>query len=704
MIEQPTFLEDIANVALPPPQPPPKMNYLSFCILLPLIPFPSTLMELCTCKSCSLRTCQQPDGPVPGQFISSRNKKKHQHNDLINSQDTLTFSPHQMSFYPSTPSSENSTNDTSTDSTCETESRLHSETSLPGSHSPNIITISNCMKLLVDELLVLKDGFEAFTAQNPLGQKIYLQILPICGDLLATHKAVGFGSPAASQFCGWCQASLNKLNLMNIGVKRTGIDVLDSAKAWLASKALKEQEEICKRTGVRWSELNRLPYRIPNMHVALDEGQEKKRVIRQTNRPRKRMRTNQNKAQCDEEEEIYDSGSDNKSGSDLQIGEGVGGGFMTSKDIHIFRDLMDMVVIPSGPSQLPSNLGCANHGQLKASQWLTLFTLIIPLVITELYIESKAKIDLNSIRGKFLQNIGDLVQRTRIVGTRAICDGDAGSFFYADNRFTISSKETFNNPHFKPNHHYVLHIPEQLKLWGPPFGVAGFAGERMIGILQKMIQFKAEIHGTLLKKGIEAQRLLGGYPKVSEIIEEEEDPMNGKGILIQVGEEVYNAMVETIKRNGGEVKRFENFPHPQGSRILSQFTRCIQSLTFGDEKAKVGSLPPNNLFIYKAQGTFQYGFVKSIYIFQGKQKEHLPGIYLTNITNQYTRQKYPPGHIGYHLNLLGSTVGKISVEDAIIIRTCDIFSFAAYRPFENDIFCASSNGVIFCPSNRQLYF
>ncbi|MBW0567419.1 hypothetical protein O181_107134 [Austropuccinia psidii MF-1] len=140
---------------------------------------------------------------------------------------------------------------------------------IPGPNAPNIITISNCLKLLVDELLVLKDGFEAFTAQNPCGRKIYIQVLPIRGDLLAVHKVVGFGSPAASQFCGWCQANLKELTLMKIGLKRTGLDVLDAAKSWLVLKTLKEQEEIQRRTGVRWSELNRLPYRIPNMHVAL---------------------------------------------------------------------------------------------------------------------------------------------------------------------------------------------------------------------------------------------------------------------------------------------------------------------------------------------------------------------------------------------------------------------------------------------------
>ncbi|MBW0534714.1 hypothetical protein O181_074429 [Austropuccinia psidii MF-1] len=93
-----------------------------------------------------------------------------------------------------------------------------------------------------------------------------------------------------------------------------------------------------------------------------DKGQEKKREIREANRPRKRLCTNLSKEQSNEEVCIDENESNNNSGSNLQIGEGVGGGFMTTREIKLFQDLMKMVVTPSGPSQLPRNLGCANHG------------------------------------------------------------------------------------------------------------------------------------------------------------------------------------------------------------------------------------------------------------------------------------------------------------------------------------------------------
>ena len=46
------------------------------------------------------------------------------------------------------------------------------------------------------------------------------------------------------------------------------------------------------------------------------------------------------------------------------------------------------MVILTGETRLPEDLGAAKHGRLKAAQWLTLFTPIIPLVIPKLYIES----------------------------------------------------------------------------------------------------------------------------------------------------------------------------------------------------------------------------------------------------------------------------------------------------------------------------
>jgi len=43
------------------------------------------------------------------------------------------------------------------------------------------------------------------------------------------------------------------------------------------------------------------------------------------------------------------------------------------------------IVIPTWIDQLPSNLSEKSHGKLKANQWLTLFTIFLPLILSELW-------------------------------------------------------------------------------------------------------------------------------------------------------------------------------------------------------------------------------------------------------------------------------------------------------------------------------
>ncbi|MBW0534715.1 hypothetical protein O181_074430 [Austropuccinia psidii MF-1] len=179
----------------------------------------------------------------------------------------------------------------------------------------------------------------------------------------------------------------------------------------------------------------------------------------------------------------------------------------------------------------------------------------------------------------------------------------------------------------------------------------------------------------MLRRGIEAQRLLGAHMKVLELIEEKEEPTNERGNLIKVGKEVYGAMVEMIERHGRGVQRFQDFPHPQGSWILSQFAKAVQLVAFGDEMSKVCPLPPNNVVVYKDQVAYRYGLVKGLYILHGKQNEPLTGVYLSKITPQYTQLKYPPGHIGYYLSLLG----VFDESKFLMIQPCDIVLLADYR-------------------------
>ncbi|MBW0550335.1 hypothetical protein O181_090050 [Austropuccinia psidii MF-1] len=171
---------------------------------------------------------------------------------------------------------------------------------------------------------------------------------------------------------------------------------------------------------------------------------------------------------------------------DLKLGQGVGGGLMSQGSIQIFCNVMLTVIIPTGASRLPTDLSSAKNGCLKASQWLTLYTLFMPLVILDMYIEGKGTIHVESNRGRFLQNTGDLIQCLQTACTRVLRDGHVERFYNAYSRYTVTSRQLFNNPRVKPNQHYALHIPEELKIWGLLMGVAEFPGERMIGILQKI--------------------------------------------------------------------------------------------------------------------------------------------------------------------------------------------------------------------------
>lgn len=54
-----------------------------------------------------------------------------------------------------------------------------------------------------------------------------------------------------------------------------------------------------------------------------------------------------------------------------------------------------------------------------------------------------------------------------------------------DDRYNETSIGLFNDTRILPNHHYALHVPDQLRYWGPLMAVSEFSGEHINGLLQK---------------------------------------------------------------------------------------------------------------------------------------------------------------------------------------------------------------------------
>ncbi|KAG0143058.1 hypothetical protein CROQUDRAFT_96740 [Cronartium quercuum f. sp. fusiforme G11] len=83
-------------------------------------------------------------------------------------------------------------------------------------------------------------------------------------------------------------------------------------------------------------------------------------------------------------DEVEDEDEDEQ--EDIELNRGVYGGLLTEENITFFQKQMQDVILPTGITRLPSNLGQSNHGKLKAIQWHSLFAYLIPLVIPELYV------------------------------------------------------------------------------------------------------------------------------------------------------------------------------------------------------------------------------------------------------------------------------------------------------------------------------
>lgn len=190
----------------------------------------------------------------------------------------------------------------------------------------------------------------------------------------------------------------------------------------------------------------------------------------------------------DDDELIDDDGSNASSGSeiDAQLGAGWDGGLLSKEDINLFRKRLHNVVLPKYVTKLPTNLGESSAGSLKAAQWHSLFAYAIPLIIPECYVGKPDHLKKESTNGQILSNIGCLCRCTNIVSAKKVSEYEAKQFEISYRNYTESSKSIFKDLSIKPNHHYALHIPTQLRLWGPLCSVAEFAGERLIGVLQKI--------------------------------------------------------------------------------------------------------------------------------------------------------------------------------------------------------------------------
>lgn len=149
---------------------------------------------------------------------------------------------------------------------------------VPGPHEPPLACINHYLSHLMDELLEFWHTGIRYSRTNTFyfGRVVRCALICLVCDLPAARKTNGFASVRHSEMCAIChckfQPKKDILNdsFANIWERRTGEEIRKSSQLYLDAANEKERSNVILTTGIRWSELYRLPYFDPSRFVVID--------------------------------------------------------------------------------------------------------------------------------------------------------------------------------------------------------------------------------------------------------------------------------------------------------------------------------------------------------------------------------------------------------------------------------------------------
>jgi hypothetical protein len=162
------------------------------------------------------------------------------------------------------------------------------------------------------------------------------------------------------------------------------------------------------------------------------------------------------------------------------------GQVFTAEEMESICSDIRALLTPSWMTSVPSNLGDAAHGKLKADQWRALGTTYLPLSLIRLW----GLANNNSPRSRRCQDILNvtmsLLSAVTIASSHSMSHALANSYLQHMQAYLAGLKTLFPEYGFHPNHHLALHLHQYLLLFGPVHAWWTFPFERMIGMLQRM--------------------------------------------------------------------------------------------------------------------------------------------------------------------------------------------------------------------------
>lgn len=137
---------------------------------------------------------------------------------------------------------------------------------IPGPNEPPLDAINHYLTPLVDELVEFWSPGIRFsrTANNPDGRVIVCALALIICDLLAARKTAGFASCTHEHFCSVCNCVRSKDGYartdFHMWQRQTNEGCQVAAELFKSAPEEVTQTKVFNQSGMRWSELLRLPY------------------------------------------------------------------------------------------------------------------------------------------------------------------------------------------------------------------------------------------------------------------------------------------------------------------------------------------------------------------------------------------------------------------------------------------------------------
>ena len=148
---------------------------------------------------------------------------------------------------------------------------------IPGTSEPPLTCLNHYLRLLVDMLLEFWFSGIRFsrTSTYYYGRVVRCALICVVSDLPAARKISGFASIHHTQMCAMCHCTRRKHDTLNdsfatLGTRRTNEEIRNAAQLYLDAVDEKERSEAVSDSGIRWSELFRLPYFDASRFVVVD--------------------------------------------------------------------------------------------------------------------------------------------------------------------------------------------------------------------------------------------------------------------------------------------------------------------------------------------------------------------------------------------------------------------------------------------------